>query len=112
MPITIERYGNGHINDTYLVKVSRFILQKININIFTNPDGLMENIENVPSFLRDKIIASGGNPERETLTVIKTLEGKSYYNHEGDCYRMYKFVEDIPINIPKCYLCHQFHLLR
>ena len=43
----IEPYGNGHINDTYVVNPARFIIQRINTNIFTNPDELMDNIENV-----------------------------------------------------------------
>ena len=35
-----ERYGNGHINETYLVTCpsARYILQKINTNVFKKPD--------------------------------------------------------------------------
>jgi len=92
----IEPYGNGHINDTYVCPVyPRYILQKINTDIFKNPDELMQNISAVTSHLKEKIIANGGNPERETLILIPTLEGKSYYRSpDGKCYRMYKFVED------------------
>lgn len=90
-----KKYGNGHINDTYLVKSNNFILQKININIFKNPCKLMENIENVTQFIRNKIVLNGGNPDRETLTVIKTSEGKSYYKYDDENYfRMYKFIKD------------------
>ena len=69
----IEPYGNGHINDTFLVTPKKYILQRINISIFKNPDELMDNIENVTAFLKKKIIAAGGNPERETLTVIPSV---------------------------------------
>ncbi|MBE7020642.1 MAG: aminoglycoside phosphotransferase family protein [Ruminococcaceae bacterium] len=89
----IAPYGNGHINDTYCVEPGRFILQRINTNIFKNPDELMQNIENVTAHLREKIIASGGDPERETLTVIKTRDGKNYFEYEGSCFRLYKFIE-------------------
>ena len=51
----IEPYGNGHINDTYLITEHKYILQRINTAIFKNPDELMENIENVTSFLKKKI---------------------------------------------------------
>mgnify|MGYP003295694771 FL=1 len=87
-------YGNGHINDTYILADSKHILQKINTNIFKNPDELMQNILNVTEFLKKKIGAQGGDTERETLTVVKTTDGKLYYEDEnGEVYRVYKFVE-------------------
>ena len=90
-----ETYGNGHINDTYYVKNSEYILQKINTKIFLNPDELMDNIVNVTEFLREKIKAAGGNPDRETLTVIKTVDGKNFYRDtDGSCYRAYVFIND------------------
>ena len=81
--IQIRPYGSGHINDTYLVEfkikhmgVVPIILQRMNTNIFKNPVQLMENILNVTTFLRKKIIQYGGDPERETLTVILNKNGK------------------------------------
>lgn len=89
----VAPYGNGHINDTYCVGAPPYILQRINTAIFQKPDELMENIENVTAFLRKKIIENGGNPERETLTVIQTVDGKSYYKYdEENVFRMYLFV--------------------
>ena len=91
----IEPYGNGHINDTYLVTPKKYILQRINTSIFKNPDELMDNIENVTSFLKKKIIAAGGNPERETLTVIPTKDGKKYYKlDDKNVFRLYIFVTE------------------
>lgn len=91
---TAVPYGNGHINDTYCVGRPRCILQRINTAIFENPDELMENIEQVTAFLRKKIAERGGVPERETLTVIKTVDGKNYYKYDEDnVFRMYLFVE-------------------
>ena len=93
--VSAEPYGNGHINDTYCVESPRYILQRINTNIFKNPDELMENIENVTAFLGKKITAGGGDPKRETLTVIKTVDGKNYYRYDDDnVFRMYLFVEN------------------
>lgn len=91
----IEEYGNGHINDTYLTSAGDYILQRINTSIFKEPEKLMDNIEKVTEFLRKKIKAQGGDPDRETLTVIKTHDGKNYYKVDDDnCYRVYKFVND------------------
>ena len=87
-------YGNGHINDTYILADSKHILQRVNTSIFKNPDELMQNILNVTEFLKKKIEAQGGDPERETLTVVKTTDGKIYYEtQEGDAFRVYKYIE-------------------
>ena len=98
--IQIRPYGSGHINDTYLVEfkikhmgVVPIILQRMNINIFKNPVQLMENILNVTTFLRKKIIQYGGDPERETLTVILNKNGKPYcQDSEGHYWRGYHFI--------------------
>ena len=94
LPESILPYGNGHINDTYCVESPRYILQRINTNIFKDADGLMENIENVTAFLRKKIAAAGGNPDRETLTVVKTIDGKNCYKYDdNNVFRLYLFIE-------------------
>ena len=101
---SIDTYGNGHINDTYLCQSSpSFILQRINTDVFKNPDGLMENIANVTEHVGKKILQSGGNPARETLTLIKTLDGSNYYRADDkNCFRMYKFVENtVTVEFPK-----------
>ena len=89
-------HGNGHINRTYLVDSDpRIILQRINTAVFQRPEEVMENIFAVTSFLREKILAAGGDPNRETLTFLRTKEGKPYYKTaEGDYYRAYYFVGD------------------
>lgn len=90
---TVAPYGNGHINDTYCADSAKYILQRINTKIFTDIDGLMENIENVTAFLRKKVVAAGGDPERETLSVVKTTDGKNFYKlDDNNCFRVYKFI--------------------
>lgn len=91
---SIERYGNGHINDTYLVQAKhRYILQCIN-PIF-NPEQVMSNIALVTEHLRAKIVANGGDPMRETLNVIPAVDGKPYYiDEDGKAYRLYYFIEN------------------
>ena len=56
-PLSIEPYGSGHINVTYLVTTDkqRYILQKINNNLFTEVDKLMNNIYLVTKHLNDKV---------------------------------------------------------
>ncbi len=93
-------FGNGYINDTFRItcelpegKEIRYILQKMNNSIFKNPAELMENVMNVTKFLRKKIIAAGGDPNRETLNVIPTKDGNNYLDNGEECWRMYIFIE-------------------
>ena len=94
--VAVDAYGNGHINDTYIADSKpRYILQRINSTVFKNPEQVMSNILNVTDHLRGKILAAGGDVNRETLTVIKTKDGKSFYKSpEGDYFRMYNFIEN------------------
>ena len=55
----------------------------------------MENILNVTSYLRKKIIENGGDPDRETLNVIRTVDNMPYFvDSEGEYWRSYKFITD------------------
>jgi hypothetical protein len=92
-------YGQGHINDTILSRCQtkdgevRYIHQRINHHVFKQPEQVMENIERVTSHARQKILLAGGNPERETLTVIPTRDGKSYHRTaDGNYWRTYIFI--------------------
>lgn len=92
---SINNYGNGHINDTYLTDTQNYILQRINTNIFKNPYNLMENIENVTAFLRKKIKANGGDVTRETMSVIRTLDNERFYKYDdNNCFRLYTFIKN------------------
>lgn len=93
-------YGFGHINSTYCIIVNdgeektRYILQKINNNIFRDVDGLMNNIKYVTEHIRKKN-EGGPDADRCTLTVITTVDGGLYYKDEdGNYLRLYLFVED------------------
>ncbi len=86
----------GHINSTYRVRIGgkNYILQKINTTIFKDADALISNIASVTEFLRRKIINANGNADRETLTLLKTLDGEYLYKGEDGVYRMYLFITD------------------
>ena len=96
------RYGQGHINDTFCVLCQpqegdciRYILQGLSSAAFPHPEELMENFIGITSYLRDKIIASGGDPLRETLSLIKTRDGKDYYtDSNGKVWRLTPFIEN------------------
>lgn len=95
-------YGNGHINDTFLLVFDMYgmgrlkvILQRINTDVFPKPQELMENIIGVTSFLQNKIREAGGDPSRETLTLIPTSKDAFYYmDTQGGFWRAYQFITD------------------
>ncbi|MBE6639848.1 MAG: aminoglycoside phosphotransferase family protein [Ruminococcaceae bacterium] len=95
VPSYCEPYGNGYINDTFLViSDKRYILQRINTSIFTRPVELMENILGVTEHIRNKVCQVGGDVSRCTLVVLPTIEGENYFCDSSDHYwRLYEFTE-------------------
>lgn len=97
-----QSYGGGHINDTFAVackreddSIKRYILQRINTKVFQHPVQLMENIVGVTRFVANVIKENGGDPLRETLTVISTKDGNNWYeDSQGGFWRTYHFIED------------------
>ncbi|MDP6629627.1 MAG: aminoglycoside phosphotransferase family protein [Kiritimatiellia bacterium] len=95
-------YGTGHINDTYAVTFdqaqgpTRYILQRINHDVFKDPVQVMENIGRVTQHLRNKLTAAGvDDSDRRTLTLIPTRDGASYHvDTDGHFWRIYIFIED------------------
>lgn len=101
--LSVKAYGNGHINDTYIIKYNnekqgtreKRILQKINVYVFKKPLEVMWNIESVTEHLRNKIKSLNGDCQRETLSLIKTKSGENCcFDREGNCYREYLFIDN------------------
>lgn len=99
--LSIAPIEKGHINDTYILvfqqgqeKTRRYIMQRINQFVFKKPEQVMGNIELITAHLRKKILAAGGDPERETLNPVSTLDGSTYYrDEEGEVWRIYLYIE-------------------
>jgi len=94
-----DPYGSGHINDTYCAVFQqagvlvRYILQRINHNIFKNPVALMENIQRVTGHLGAKV-AGEHDASRRVLTLVSTRAGKAWHvDAEGNHWRAYLFIE-------------------
>ena len=100
--INIEENHNGHINDTFVVtaeneekKRTRYIVQRINSNVFPNLKNVMFNIQEVLSFMRKKIADNHGDLSKEALTLVPTKNKASYFeDEEGSFFRAYLYLED------------------
>ena len=107
--VSCERHGDGHINETYLIAAEkegaqkRYILQRINNDLFADVPRLMNNIDLVTEFAYGKIAERGGDTERETMRVVHAKDGKAYYYDGKNYFRMYTFIEDATsYSVVKC----------
>jgi aminoglycoside phosphotransferase (APT) family kinase protein len=85
-------YGNGHINETYVLECDeagtrvRYILQKINHRIFKNVPALMENIARVSAHVSAK--------QPRALALVPTRAGQGVlHDAAGNWWRLYDFIE-------------------
>jgi hypothetical protein len=91
----------GHINETYTVTYNqggvlvRYIHQRINVNVFKNPDAVMRNVMRVTTHIRHKLEEQEVKDlTRRVLTVVPTRDGSLYYrNAKDECWRTFVFVE-------------------
>ena len=77
-PLVVEPLGNGLINDSYLVRAGefRFVLQRINPDVFPEPQHIMDNLACLAAHIRQKA------PESVHLQIphiIPTLQGDAFY---------------------------------
>jgi hypothetical protein len=99
-PVEISRYGNGHVNDTFLAVYASgggreaFVHQRL-ATVFADPHGLMENVVRVTEHLRSHMEALGiDDLDRRCLSVVPTVRGSwCHVDEEGRHWRTYRFVE-------------------
>jgi Ser/Thr protein kinase RdoA (MazF antagonist) len=98
-PERLSILGSGHINDSFVLRTAEkdkpdYLLQRINHHIFKDVDLLQENIYEVTSHIRQKLLEKGTSEvERKVLTIISAKDGKRYYFDGENYWRMYFFIE-------------------
>ena len=99
--VATSPFGGGHINDTYLAvyehdgRTCRYLHQRINDRVFTDPPAVMQNIQRVTDHLQQKLAAGGAsNALRQTMAVVPTRSGAACWRSDAGTYwRTYRFVE-------------------
>jgi hypothetical protein len=71
-----------------------YIHQRINHHVFAQPEKVMENIQRVTEYARQRILAEGGDPDRQVLTLIPTRTEQIFLKTlVGEYWRTYQYIE-------------------
>ena len=95
----IDSLGEGFINDTFIIRTEGeapdYILQRKNKNIFPDVPAMMDNIRRVTDHIRRGVIAAGGDPRREVMTVVPTRDGRAvpHRRRQGEYWAVSVFIE-------------------
>jgi len=86
----VKPIGSGHINKTYLVEdTKKYVLQRININVFTKPEIIAANNRIAADYLATH------HPEYLFLTALRDREGNELvYAEDGFPWRLYPLIEN------------------
>ncbi len=96
-PIDLSPIDTGHINRTFKITCadgSTYIFQRVNTDVFKQPLQLTDNILAVTGFIREKLTAAGKDPDRGTLSLIPTEDGKYILPTDEGHIRIYKAIPD------------------
>lgn len=100
----IKPFGNGNINTTFLVTLqgiesksltTSFVLQRINTNVFPEPQLVMQNIRIYSDHVRDRLAKNPLERRWEVPQVLLTDQGEDYWLTEnGEYWRSLSFIAD------------------
>jgi Ser/Thr protein kinase RdoA (MazF antagonist) len=99
---TVSAFGNGNINDTFLVTVldgdeSHFVLQRINTHVFKQPALVMQNMRIFTEHICAKLQCELQPPERRWV-VPRVLLTENFQDHwvepDGTYWRSISFIDN------------------
>lgn len=91
----VKAHGNGNINDTFIASsmTTRYILQRVNTDIFKSPKTVMSNMDMVTKHIQNCIDRK--NLGWKVQKIIQSKEGKNFVIQAGgDFWRMISFIEE------------------
>lgn len=99
--IDIQEFGHGNINSTFLVildspQEKHFILQRINTQVFRQPELVMQNMSTFTQHVRDRLQRAPLNSGRrwEVPRVLLTQDAQDYWiDSKGSFWRAISFIE-------------------
>lgn len=100
--VSVTSAGSGNVNDTYMAifrttfSEERFVLQRLNLNVFPSPDAVMRNMRIVTEHVHRRLEAEADKADRiwQLPRIIPTKSGKDYIiNEAGECWRAISMIE-------------------
>jgi Ser/Thr protein kinase RdoA (MazF antagonist) len=85
----VETFGTGLINNTWVVKTAekKYILQRINQNVFKDPQGIDDNITAIDDYLKKNF------PGYIFTSQVVSKEGLTLINEDENYFRLFEFIE-------------------
>jgi len=96
----IKSFGTGNINDTFLVSLAtaqpaHFVLQRLNTQVFRQPDWVMQNIQTLCRHVCDRISQATLDRRWEVSQVLCTSSGENHWQSaDGSFWRAMSYVEN------------------
>jgi len=91
--------GSGHIHETYLARTvsdntDAYVLQHFNINVFRDPEAVMQNLDLITAHIRQKLESQGESDiRRKVITPVKLRTGGLMYrDDENKVYRCFLYI--------------------
>ena len=105
---SITQLTKGYINRTYLIEtlsdvghVHKYVLQRINTNVFPDVDALMENFKFTTDHLHGKLTLPATTRKGAVQMLRPTKDGRAYLRDDSGCWRMLTFIDNVySLDIP------------
>ena len=104
----ITQITKGYINRTYRIDtlsdkghVHKYILQRINTNVFPDVDALMENFKFTTDHLHGRFFLPATTKKGAVQMLRPTKDGRAYLRDDSGCWRMLTYIDDVySLDIP------------
>jgi len=96
----VSPLGSGHIHETYYIqtdagRTNDYVLQRINTNVFRNPQAVTQNILLVTSHIQKKLHeAKATDIERRVLRPVGLKNGAFLHTDATGCWRCFHYIPD------------------
>lgn len=94
---SVHELAGGNVNDTYMVasENQRFVLQRINTNVFKKPENILANMVAIDNHVAQKreLVLSLGKRRWEMPTVLLAQDGQPFFwDSSGNFWRAISFI--------------------
>ena len=105
---SIDQIKRGYINRTYRVEtlsetnhIHKYILQRINTNVFPDVDSLMSNFQLTTEHLSHNLSMPGNHTRGTVQTLRLTKDGKPFFENNSGVWRMMTYFDNVySLDIP------------